>query len=399
MTTTPDNANAPRPAVASASSAAAPKPTATAKPAVLPKKAPNRSWKGLVAVVVVVGVGVWAWQTFKPAPGPAGLGSGNGRMDATQIDVAAQTSGRLIEVLVHEGDSVQAGQVLARMKVDTLEAQREQAVARIEQADSDIESARVMVGLRERDRAGAAARTLVQVADLKMARQHMVRSDNLAQDGAASTQQRDDDRDRVASLEAAVAASLAQEAVAQQAVVAAKSSVLTSLAARKAAVAALAQVDASLDDSILIAMTSARVQSRLAEPGEVLGNGGKVLNMIDLTDVFMTFFVPEEVAGRIALGAEARIALDAFPGEAVPAQISFVASTAQFTPKTVETASERQKLMFRVKAKVDSKWLQQNIKRVKTGVPGVAWVKLDAQATWPADLQVKVAGAQKENAQ
>lgn len=399
MTTTPDNANAPRPAGASAATPAAPKPTATAPAAALPKKAPNRSWQGLVAVVVVVGVGAWAWQTFKPAPGPAGLGSGNGRMDATQIDVAAQTAGRLIEVLVHEGDSVQEGQVLARMKVDTLEAQREQAVARIEQADSDIESARVMVGLRERDRAGAAARTLVQVADLKMARQHMVRSDNLAQDGAASTQQRDDDRERVASLEASVAASLAQEAVAQQAVLAAKSSVLTSLAARKAAVAALAQVDASLDDSILIAMTSARVQSRLAEPGEVLGSGGKVLNMIDLTDVFMTFFVPEEVAGRIALGAEARIALDAFPGEAVPAQISFVASTAQFTPKTVETASERQKLMFRVKAKVDSKWLQQNIKRVKTGVPGVAWVKLDAQANWPAELQVKVAGASKENVQ
>lgn len=390
MTSTQETTAVARPAVANPASASV-KP----KPAPVPK-APAHAWKGVVAAALVVGVGAWGWHMLKPAAGPQGLGSGNGRIDATQIDIATQAAGRVIEVLVHEGDSVKVGQVLARMKVDTLEAQRDQAAARVEQASADINTAKVMVGLRERDLAATAARTLVQLADLKMARQHLARSENLAKDGAASAQQRDDDRDRVVSLEAAVAASVAQEAVAQQAVVAAKAMVLSNLAARKAAEASLAQVEASLDDSILVAPTAARVQSRLAEPGEVLGNGGKVLNMIDLTDVYMTFFVPEEVAGRIALGAEARIAVDAFPNEAIPAKISFVDSTAQFTPKTVETANERQKLMFRVKAKVDADWMQQHLPQVKTGVPGVAWVKLDPNAAWPSNLQVKAANAKKE---
>ena len=122
------------------------------------------------------------------------------------------------------------------------------------------------------------------------------------------------------------------------------------------------------------------------EPGEVLGAGGKVLNLVDLSDVYMTFFLPETVAGRVALGTEVRLVLDAAPQYVIPAQVSFVASTAQFTPKTVETASERQKLMFRVKARIDRALLAKHLEQVKTGLPGVACVRLDAQQPWPANL-------------
>ena len=90
------------------------------------------------------------------------------------------------------------------------------------------------------------------------------------------------------------------------------------------------------------------------------------------------------------MGSEARIILDAAPNYVIPARISFVSSTAQFTPKTVETASERQKLMFRVKAQIPPELLQQHLKQVKTGLPGVAWLKLDAQAQWPAELQTRL---------
>ena len=122
----------------------------------------------------------------------------------------------------------------------------------------------------------------------------------------------------------------------------------------------------------------------------MLGAGGKVLNLVDLTDVYMTFFLPETVAGRVALGSEARIVIDAAPQFVIPAKISFVASTAQFTPKTVETESERQKLMFRVKAQIDRELLVRHLQQVKTGLPGVAWVKVDPQAAWPARLAVNV---------
>ena len=94
--------------------------------------------------------------------------------------------------------------------------------------------------------------------------------------------------------------------------------------------------------------------------------------------------------GRVALGSEVHIVLDAAPQYVIPARVSYVASTAQFTPKTVETASERQKLMFRVKAQIDPALLQRHLKLVKTGLPGMAWLKLDAQAMWPANLAIKV---------
>ncbi len=105
------------------------------------------------------------------------------------------------------------------------------------------------------------------------------------------------------------------------------------------------------------------MQYRIAQPGEVLASGGKVLNLVDLSDVYMTFFLPETVVGRVALGSEVHIVLDAAPQYVIPARVSYVASTAQFTPKTVETASERQKLMFRVKARIDPALLQKNFKR------------------------------------
>jgi len=84
----------------------------------------------------------------------------------------------------------------------------------------------------------------------------------------------------------------------------------------------------------------------VAQPGEVLPAGGKILTILDLSDVYMTFFLPETLAGRVAIGAETRVVLDAAPQYVFPAKVSFVASVAQFTPKTVETATERQKLVF-----------------------------------------------------
>ncbi len=162
------------------------------------------------------------------------------------------------------------------------------------------------------------------------------------------------------------------------------------MASVTAATATVARIDADIVDSALTAPRGGRVQYRVAQPGEVLGSGGKVLNLVDLSDVYMTFFVPEAAAGKLAIGSDVRLILDAAPQYVIPARVSYVASTAQFTPKTVETASERQKLMFRVKAQIDRDLLVKHLHLVKTGLPGVAWVKLAGQADWPADLAVKV---------
>ncbi len=161
-----------------------------------------------------------------------------------------------------------------------------------------------------------------------------------------------------------------------------------------AAAATVARIQADLEDSRLKAPREGRIQLRVAQPGEVLGAGGRVLNMLDLADVTMTFFMPEAAAGRLAIGSEIRIVLDAAPQYVIPAAVSFVASQAQFTPKTVETASERQKLMFRVKARLPVELLLKNLEQVKTGLPGVAWVRTDPAQPWPESLAVRLPGVQ-----
>src|SRR5690606_35811180 len=160
----------------------------------------------------------------------------------------------------------------------------------------------------------------------------------------------------------------------------------------RAAAATVARVQVDIEDSILRAPRDGRVQFLVAQAGEVLSPGGKVLNLVDLSDVYMTFFLPEVQTGRLALGGEARIILDTAPQYVIPAEISFVASTAQFTPKTVETVSERQKLMFRVRARIPPALLKQYLEYVKTGLPGETWVKVDANAQWPQNLEPNLGG-------
>src|SRR5690606_36759159 len=115
-----------------------------------------------------------------------------------------------------------------------------------------------------------------------------------------------------------------------------------------------------------------------------------VLNMVDLSSVYMTFFLPTHDAGRVAMGQEVRLVLDALPQYVIPAKVTYVASVAQFTPKTVETEVEREKLMFRVKAHIPPDLLKEHITQVKTGLPGMAYLRLDPAAQWPSDLQIKV---------
>lgn len=354
-----------------------------------PKKL--KSW--LIALGVVLGIaviGLLAWQFLRPKGLGGGFVSGNGRIEATEIDVAAKLGGRVQDILVGEGDFVTAGQVLAHMQVQTLEAQRDEARARQQQSVAGVASAQAQVAVRESDRQAALALVTQRETELDAAQRRLARSETLAREGASSDQELDDDRARARSMQAAVVAARAQVAAAQAAITAALTQVAGARSTVTAAEATIARIKADIDDSALTAPRDGRVQYRVAQPGEVLGAGGKVLNLVDLGDVYMTFFVPEATAGKLALGSDVRIVLDAAPQYTIPAKLSFVSSTAQFTPKTVETASERQKLMFRVKAQFDRALLQKHLTHVKTGLPGVAWLKLDPQAPWPAELAVKV---------
>lgn len=349
-----------------------------------------KRWLAPAALLVVAIVAWLAWNAGRDqGPGP-GFVQGNGRIEATEIDVATKLAGRLAEVTVLEGAFVEAGDVLARMDVASLDAARAEAVARRAQAEQAVATAQAQVVLRESELRAAQAQVQLRESDLDAARRRLARSTQLAADGAASQQELDDDRSRVRSAEAALTAVKAQVDAARAAVDASAAQVVGMESQVTAADASITRIDADLADASLTAPRAGRVQFRVAQPGEVLGAGGRVLNLVDLSDVYMSFFLPEATAGRVAMGAEARIILDVAPDLVIPATISFVSATAQFTPKTVETASEREKLMFRVRAQIPAELLQKHLRQVKTGLPGVAWVKLDASAQWPAELTAKL---------
>lgn len=346
--------------------------------------------RAVAAVAAVAVLGAAAWWYLRPAGPGAGFASGNGRIEAIDIDIAAKIAGRVREVLVDEGDFVSAGQPLARMDTDVLKAQRDEAVAQQAQTQAAIQTAEFQVAQRQSEYAAAQATVTARAAERNASQKRLERAQAMAAKGWTSQQSLDDARTEIDSAQAAVLAAQAQVAAARAVIETARSQVVGAHSAVDAAGATIARIDADITDSTLVSPRDGRVQYRVAQPGEVLGAGGNVLNLVDLGDVYMTFFLPETMAGKIALGAEAHIVLDAAPQFVIPATVSYVADVAQFTPKTVETASERQKLMFRVKAQIDRALLQKHLKQVKTGLPGVAWIQLDAAAPWPAALAVRV---------
>lgn len=340
----------------------------------------------LVSVVVILGlVAYLVWQNMTQ-PDTEALVSGNGRIEATEINISSKLAGQLEEILVQEGDFVESGQVLARIKVSALEAQLREVQAQQRQAQDGIATAEAQVAMRISEKAAAQAMVVQRETELIAAKNRLARTEILAKDGASSKQQLDDERADVKSVAAVLSAARAQVDSAQSAIVAARSQVPSARSQVDAIKATVERINFDIEDAQLKAPLKARVQFLVAQPGEMIAAGGRVMNLIDLSDVYMTFFLPETVAGRIAIGTEVRIVLDAAKNVVIPARVSFVADTAQFTPKTVETASERQKLMFRVKAKIDPALLQKHIQQVKTGLPGVAYIKVDESAPWPEFL-------------
>jgi HlyD family secretion protein len=294
---------------------------------------------------------------------PDGFASSNGRIEATEVDVATKLAGRLAEVTPREGERVDAGKVVARLDTESLAAQLRQADAELNRARQESEYAKAVVTQRE--------------SELDFVRRDFRRLQRLsAHNNFVSEESLDQSRTAVRTAEAALRAARVQVAATEAAIEAARASI--------------ERIQVDIDDCELRAPRSGRVLYRVAEPGEVVGIGGKVLTLLDLSDVYMVIFLPETVVGRVPLNGEARIVLDTAPEYVIPAKVSFVAARAQFTPKQVETRSAREKLSFRVKLQISPELLARYEPLVKTGVPGVAYVRLDPDQEWPHHLLPKL---------
>ncbi|PVA09561.1 glycoside hydrolase family 43 [Pelagivirga sediminicola] len=339
-----------------------------------------------VIVLVALVVGYLGWTQLQAPDLPEGFAAANGRIEATEIDIAALTGGRIAEITAAEGDFVSQGDVLVQMDVVQLNAQRRQAEAQLRRAKIGVETANALVAQAEaQERASVAGVEQAQaVADA--AAQRYARSAQLAESSTISQQVLDDDQARDRQAKAGVASAEASKAAAEAGISSAKAQVVDAEAAIEAAKASIDVISATIDDATLTAPRDGRIQYLIAQEGEIVGSGGRILSLVDLGDVYMTVFLPTSQAGRVQAGAEVRLVMDAAQEFVIPATVSYVADVAQFTPKTVETADEREKLMFRVRARIEPELLMRYIEHVKTGLPGMAYIRLDADAEWPESL-------------
>ena len=293
---------------------------------------------------------------------PEGIVKTNGRIEATQVDVSAKYPGRLATLTVDEGDEVTAGQQVATISSPETEAQ--------------LRSAQAQVLKTRQAKAEAIALIAQRDSELTFSKTDYERGKTLLQKGDIAQQVVDQRRNRFEAAEAGYVAANAQRDQAESSIKSAESEV--------------ERLQSILVDLVLVSPRSGRVQYRLARAGEVISAGQRILTVLDLNDVYMTIYLPAEQAGRLTIGDQARTILDPIPQYVLPNTVSFVATEAQFTPKSVETTEEREKLMFRVKLQADPKVLDQYHQSVKTGVRGLAFVRTDPKIGWPAELEVKL---------
>ena len=322
----------------------------------------RRLWlRVLIALAIVVGgagASYYWWQRLHPAL-PPGIAFGNGRLEADEINIDTKYAARIAELLADEGDVVKAGQVVARMDTQDLAASLKKSQAQMEQAQRAVDEAN--------------ANLTQQQTQVLLAQQEYDRAAYLVQRGYETKEVLDQRQQQLNGATALLEA--------------AKARVIENERALDAATHDVEFYRVEIADDTLVAPRDGRIQYRIANVGEVLAAGGHVFAMLDTSYVYMDIYLPTEQAGKVKYGGDARIVVDAYPNVAIPAKVVYIATQAQFTPKTVETESERDKLMFRIRVRIDPDWLRARSDAVTSGLPGIACVLTDSAARWPAQLQ------------
>ena len=314
---------------------------------------------GVLAVLLAAGgAGFYRWK-HSQSQLPAGISWGNGRLEADEIDISTKFPGRIAELHAEIGDMVTAGQVVARMDTRDLQQSLEKSQAQVKQAQRAIEEAN--------------ANLEQQRTQQTLAAQELDRTQGLLKDGWATKELFDQRKQALDVANAGLRAATERVAQTERALEASEHDV--------------GLYTVNIRDNDLVAPHDGRIQYRIANIGEVLPAGGKVFTMLDVSYVYMDIYLPALEAGKVKVGTDARILLDAYPNAPIPAKVSFLASRAQFTPKTVETQSERDKLMFRIRVRIDSDRSHDHAQSVRSGLPGIAYVRTEANVTWPQNLQ------------
>ena len=313
----------------------------------------------LIAALLIGGGYVYRKQNSNGLP--AGFAQSNGRLELNRLDVASLYAGRVKAMPVDEGSDVAEGDVLAELSSDTSNSRV--AAARAQKQRAQESAARVDAEIKAHEQR-------LKVAQMELDNALVLKRGELVSDSEVSK--------RLADRDSAAASVQAARAARGEA-----------LAAVNAAQAQIDEAASANHDMLIRSPKAGRVEYRIAEVGSVLPTGGKVVSLLDPSDASMNIFLPNAQISRLKVGGEARIVLDGLDA-VFPAEISFIARDAQFTPKSVETASEREKLMFKVKLKIPVETAMKYDRLLKGGMTGNGFVRMDEEKEWPAGLAVKL---------
>ena len=354
-------------------------------------------WGALGAVALAVAAGAWAWWADRATP--SGLLQINGRIEGDQIAVAPKAAGRIAELLVREGDEVKAGQLLARLTDEAVDARQAQALAGAAAQQAQALALETSAALLQSE-------TAVQLASAQ-AGLAAARADLGRTQAAALQEERDLERMRdlaargfvgpqaVERSELTLRSSREQQAAAQAAVVRAEQALrdaelgpqrvrarlaeASSMRAQAtAAEARVREAATQIADLTVSAPLTARVSNRYANAGEVIAAGTPIFGLTDLANVYLKGYVPEPMIGRIRLGQAAQIWTDAWPEAPFEARVGYIAARAQFTPKEVQTRDERTKLVYEVRLYP----LADPGGKLLPGQPADGMIRHDETAAW-----------------
>jgi HlyD family secretion protein len=305
--------------------------------------------KRMLAVpVAIVAIALVGWMLTRNGGDDGGRISASGTIEGTEADLGFQLGGRVALITPREGDRVTAGDVLARLEQNELDARRAAAVAQAEGARAllvELERGARPEEVRQSQSSVTAAQQRMQETEAAL-----TRARRLYEGGAVSRE----DLDHAVTANA-VARAQYQQAREQMSMVnegPRTERVQAQRAAVRQAEAAIAQVQANTDNAIIRAPFSGVVTVRHREPGESTAAGAPVLTLMNTDDRWVRIYVREDQVGRVALGQQARITSDSHPGKTFNGRVSFIASEAEFTPRNVQTNEERVKLVYAVKVTI-----------------------------------------------
>ncbi|RIY34107.1 hypothetical protein CKF54_01340 [Psittacicella hinzii] len=320
--------------------------------------------KGLLISLValcVIGGGAATYFYKHSTDLPAYVVSSNSRVTVERYDVASLYAGKVETVEVSEGQFVDKDQILVTVSSDQARARLSAAQAALESAKNNLEASKSQV---------VSAQQALDVAQLDFNNAKSLRKQNLIS-ATEYSQRQANFNSAQAQLEAAQATvNVAQAQISQ-------------------AQATVNEAQSTLNDLAVKAPISGRVEYKLVNPGIVIGNGGRVVSLLDPSDVYVNVFLTTDQVNNLSINNEARVVIDGLDA-VFPAKVTYIDSSAQFTPKSVETKEERTKLVFKVKLQVDKDVALRYKNYFRNGITTMGYVKLNNGGQWPSSLQIKL---------